>query len=202
MDEFKSNSHKSKENQKNTSTKKRVDGKVISGSAKIKKKSDIRKFTDIFIAEDLQSVKDYILWDVLIPYAKDTIEDIIHVMLRGKDNVSSRRKTAGSRISYGRYYEKNERREYESNRARPAFDYGDIIFESRGDAEVVLMAMDEALQKFGVVSVGDLYDLAEVSTTNYAVNKYGWTDIHSATVVGNPRDGYRIKLPRALPLDY
>lgn len=201
MDEFRPNSHKSKEAQKTNSTaEKRVDGKVISGSAKIKKKSDIRKFADIFIAEDLQSIKDYIWWDVLIPYAKDTIEDVIHVILRGKDS-APRRKTAASKVSYGRFFEKNERKEYAPNKARAAFDYGDIVFESRGDAEVVLSAMDEVIQQFGVVSVGDLYDLAEVTTTNYAVNKYGWTDIHNASVIGNPREGYTIKLPRALPLD-
>lgn len=201
MEEFKSNSHKSKEERKATNAGKRVDGKVISGSARTKKKSDIRKFADIFIAEDMKSIKDYILWDVLIPYAKDTIEDVIHVILRGRDSAPSRRKPAASKVSYGRFFDKNERKEYSANKPRAAFDYDDIVFESRGDAEVVLSAMDEVIQQFGVVSVGDLYDLAEVTTTNYAVNKYGWTDIHNASVVGSPREGYMLKLPRALPLD-
>ena len=37
-------------------------------------------------------------------------------------------------------------------------------------------------------------------TGNYTDNKYGWTNIRNAEVV-RVRDGYRIKLPRALPID-
>jgi hypothetical protein len=60
--------------------------------------------------------------------------------------------------------------------------------------------MDDIINRYGVVSVGDLYDLAGISTTNYTVNKYGWTNIRSAHVV-RTRDGYLLKLPRALPLN-
>ena len=53
---------------------------------------------------------------------------------------------------------------------------------------------------YGVVSVGDLYDLAAVSTDNFAVNKYGWTDIAGCKAV-RVRDGYILKLPKAYPLN-
>ena len=35
---------------------------------------------------------------------------------------------------------------------------------------------------------------------NYTDNKYGWTDIRNASVI-RVRDGYMIKLPKALPLN-
>jgi hypothetical protein len=50
-----------------------------------------------------------------------------------------------------------------------------------------------------LVSVADLYDLVGV-TGNYTDNKYGWTDIRSASVI-RVRDGYMLKLPKALPLN-
>lgn len=52
---------------------------------------------------------------------------------------------------------------------------------------------------YGMVSVADLYDLIGV-TGNYTDNKYGWTDIRSASVV-RVRDGYIVKMPKAMPLD-
>lgn len=56
------------------------------------------------------------------------------------------------------------------------------------------------LDQFSIVSVGDLYDMADISTDNYTVNKYGWKDIQSANVV-RVRDGYIIKLPKPMPID-
>ena len=76
MENYKPNSHKSKEEQKKTSEKKKLD-KVISGTAKVKKKSKTGKFADMFISEDARNVKSYIVSDVLIPAAKKLISDIV-----------------------------------------------------------------------------------------------------------------------------
>ena len=78
-------------------------------------------------------------------------------------------------------------------------DYDDIIFDNRGDAEAVLSSMEDVIDQYGVVSIADLFDLAEVSNSNYAMNNYGWTDLRTANVV-RVRDGYILKLPRALPI--
>ena len=75
----------------------------------------------------------------------------------------------------------------------------DIILESRGEAEDVLERMDELIATYQLVSVADFYDLVGVSG-NYTDNKYGWTDIRNASVI-RVRDGYMIKLPKALPLN-
>jgi hypothetical protein len=50
-----------------------------------------------------------------------------------------------------------------------------------------------------MVSVADFYDLVGVDGT-YTDNKYGWTNIRNA-YVNRVRDGYVIKLPRAISLD-
>lgn len=59
--------------------------------------------------------------------------------------------------------------------------------------------MDELIDTYGLASVADLYDLVG-KTCEYTDNNYGWNDIRSAAVV-RVRDGYLLKLPRALPLN-
>ena len=79
------------------------------------------------------------------------------------------------------------------------FRSDNIILSSRGEAESVLARMDELVYTYGLVRVADLYDLVGV-TGDYTDNKYGWTSLRTATIV-RVRDGYQIKLPRAVPID-
>ncbi len=201
MEEYRSNSHKSKEREEEKASKKIV-VPVVTGVTKQKEKSGFRKFIEKFIAEDATNVKSYIIGDVLIPAIKKAIDDIvsngIHMLIYGDS--ATAKKSNVSKISYRNYYDRNEDPRDYSVRSRNAFDYEDIIFSNRGDAESVLTAMEDIIDQFGVVSVGDLYDLADISTTNYTVNKYGWTNIRSAQVVRG-RDGYLLKLPRAMPIN-
>lgn len=178
--------------------------KVVSESVSIKKKTGVSKFADVFISEDVENVKSYILLEVLLPSIKKAISDIvtngIDILLYGESGRSKKPSTA-SKVSYRSCYERgNDRRDVVSTRVRNSFDYDDLVFKTRGDAEAVLSAMDEAIDKYGVVSVGDLYDLAEVSTNNYMINEYGWTNIRSASVI-RIKDGYMIKLPKAMPIN-
>lgn len=195
MEEYKPNSHKSKEDKK-------VE-KIVSGSVKSRKKSEIQKFANVFIQEDAQKVKSYILMDVLVPALKKAISDVvtngIDMVLYG-ENGRMKKDGAASKVSYRSYYEKRDsRREGGLNRTKSGYDYDDIILDNRGEAEEVLFRMDELIDTYGIVSVADFYDLVGI-TGNYTDNKYGWTDVRTASVV-RVRDGYMIKLPRALPLN-
>lgn len=198
-DEFKSNSHKSKE----VDEKKKVE-KVVKGKVKTKKKNSITKFADVFVSEDVSSVKSYIIGEVLIPAMKKALSDIvtngIDMILYGESGVT-KRKSPGSRVSYTNYYDRRDRDRYgyDDRRVRAGYDFNDVILDSRGEAEDVLSRMDELIDNYGIVSVADFYDLCGI-TGSYTDNKYGWTDIRSAQVV-RVRDGYKIKLPRALPLN-
>lgn len=205
MDEYVSNSNASKE--KKLATKEKKVNKVVTGTVKTQKKTGVQKLTDVFISEDVSNVKSYILMDVLIPAMKKAIYDIItngtDMMLYGESGRSNRRSN-GSRVSYQSYYDdKNrdrDRRDSSSYRTQGGFDYENIIFNNRGDAERVLTSMQDIIDIYGVVSVGDLYDLADVTTTNYMINKYGWTNISNANPV-HVRDGYILKLPKPLPIN-
>ncbi|MEG1523874.1 MAG: hypothetical protein RR475_02485 [Clostridia bacterium] len=201
MEEYKPNSYKSKEEQK-TSDKKIE--KVVSGTTKTKK-NEARKWKDVFISEDVGNVKSYVLMEVLVPALKKAISDIvtngIDMILYGEPG-RTKKSSPGSKVSYRSYYESRNDREYSDRcKARTGFDYDDIIFETRGDAEAVLSSMNDIIDVYRVVSVGDLYDLADVSTTNYTVNRYGWTDLSSADVTRTREGDYVLKLPRALPIN-
>lgn len=204
MENYKPNSHKAKKEQEEALSERKVE-KVIKGSAKTKKRSDVKKFADVFISEDAGNVKSYIIMDVLIPAIKKAISDIvtngIDMMLYGETG-RSKKKSPASKISYRSYYESDNerRRDYSSVRTRSTYEYDDIVLDSRGEAESVLATMDELVETYGMVSVADLYEMVGVQGS-YTDNKYGWTkNIRNASVV-RVRDGYLLKLPKALPFD-
>ena len=203
--EYKPNSHKYKAEQaakQNEQHEKKIE-KVVSGTAKTKKKSEMSKFKDIFISEDASNVKSYVLMDVLIPAMKKAISDIvttgIDMILYGEEG-ESRRRAPSERVSYRRYYDQRDDRSIDRVRTRTGYSYDDIIVDNRGEAEEVLSRMDELIDQYGVVSVGDLYDLVGL-TGNYTDQKYGWTNIRTAKPERLRDGGYVIKLPKALPID-
>lgn len=204
MTDYKANSHKVREEQKSKEVVKKDIQPVA--KAKTKKKSEVKKFADVFIAEDITSVKDYVVNDVLIPAAKKAISDIItngvDMILYGEAKGRDRRRDGGSRVSYTKYYERDRDRDRDYDRSRTrrsVYDYDDIILDTRGEAEDVLNRMDDLIDAYGMVSVADLYDLVGISG-NYTDNKYGWTNLRNAEV-RRTRDGYLLKLPKALPFD-
>lgn len=199
MEDYRKNSNKPKSEEQKTSGKK-VE-KVVKGSAKTKKKSELRKIADAFIQEDARTVKNYILDKVLIPAVKKTFSDIVtnslDMFLWGKGG-DRRSRSTSERISYRRYYDEPVRTR-ESERRQRSYEYDEIILDSREEAEEVLARMEELLVDYKMVSVADFYDLVGI-TGKTTDNHYGWTDLTKADVIRD-RDGYLIKLPRAVALD-
>lgn len=206
--DYKPNSKKYKEEQaeKQSAEKKKIE-KVIRGTAKVKKKSELRKFTDNFISEDVDSVKTYVVRDVIIPSIIDLIEDIvvggIRTLLRGdsgRRDSKDRRSYSGSPsyVNYTRYSDRRDDRGRD-NQTRRGYGYDDIVVNSRADAEAVIEQMDGIVDTYGMVSVADLYDLVGM-TSNYTDNNYGWTNIRNAEPVRLRDGGWMIKMPKAIPI--
>jgi len=196
MEEFKPNSYLSKK-EGQLIPEKKIE-KVIAGTAKTKKKNE---FCNMLISEDAGNVKSYILMDVLIPAFKKLISDIVtngvDMFLYGETR-GSKKSSPSSKVSYRNYYdETNNSRE--SRNEKRGYRYDDIILDTRGEAEEVLITLEEIISKYGLVSVADLYEMVG-HTGSYTDNNYGWTDIRSA-LINRTRDGYLLKLPRALPLN-
>lgn len=202
MEEYKPNSNRFKEEQKDKEREKKVE-KVVTGKVITRKKSKLSKLTDEFISEDAKNVKSYVFGEVLIPAIKKAISDIvtdgIDIILYGESKRGSKRSTA-DRVSYRNYYDRDNR-STRSDRVglSSGYSYDDIVLASRGEAEDVLARMDELMDTYGLVRVADLYDLVGI-TGNYTDNKYGWTNIRNAEIM-RVRDGYMIKMPRAVPID-
>lgn len=199
MDDYKPNSYKYKEQQKALTTDKKIE-KVVKGTVKTRKRNGVTKLKDVFVNEDAKNVKSYIFSDVLVPAIKKLIYDIVNdgaSMLLFGNTSSGRKKTIGSNVSYRQFYDSKveDRRPVSSSR----FDYDDLIFESRGEAEAALSKMDEVIDVYGTVSVADLYDMCDL-TAPYTSNRYGWSNIQTAEVARLRDGGYVLKLPRALPI--
>lgn len=203
MTEYQPNSHKSKAEQAEAAAERRVQ-KVIRGKVKTRDNKG-RKLADVFISEDAANVKSYILMDVLVPAFKKLVSDIVtdgvDMILYGSTGGSSKRKSS-SKVSYRSYYDdkRSDRRERDGYTSHTRFDYEDIVFESRGDAELVRDQMDDMIDRYGFVTVADMYDMAD-ERAPFTANKYGWTNIRNAEPVRVRDGGYILKLPKAMPID-
>ena len=82
MEDYKPNSRRFREGKTESSAdeRKRVE-KVVRGKVKSRKRNEIRKFADVFIPEDMENVKSYILMDVVVPAIKKAISDTIDTFL-------------------------------------------------------------------------------------------------------------------------
>lgn len=201
--EYPSNNHKKKK--VDVKPEKKVE-RVTSGKVVKQKKSLGKKFTETFLGDNIESVSSYIIYDVIIPAAKnmvsDTVSNGIEMLLFGQTRGSrTRRDRDKSYVSYSNYYNDRDRDKprqvSQRNRARHNFD--DIILESRGEAEEVLSHLVDLTEDYGMASVADLYDLVGV-TSNFTDNKYGWDNLASGRVVP-VRGGYLLELPRPIVLD-
>lgn len=172
-------------------------GKVVSGRVTVKKKGLGGRLHDIFLADDFSTVKEYAIMDVIIPGLKHLIVDSISMLILGE--TAKRSSKDRGFVSYGSYY-RGEKKEEKRERKRANFDYTDeIIFESRGDAELTLDALCDMCEQYGQATLADFYDLVG-EPNNFTDEKWGWVDLGRANVRRSGR-GYIIDLPKPYPLD-
>lgn len=197
LNAFPSNSHNSKEKEK----EKKVE-KVVQGQVQTRKKPLSKKFAETFLSDDVENVKGFIMFDVIVPTIKDTISNVVSsgvdMLLFGESRGhNTTRRGDKSYVSYSSYSDRRGNRNDRSSARTSRHDFRDIILDSRGEAEEVLSNMVDILYDFHEVSVADLYDLCGISNSNWTDNKYGWTDLSGASVKRARGGGYVIDLPRA-----
>lgn len=200
------NSNKYREEQKQKQSTP-VDKQIqkVAKSATKTKTNEVRKLADIFISEDVSNVKSYIFMDVIVPAVKKAIYDVvtngIDMFLYGGSG-KGKSSSNSSKVSYRNYYERKDSGSYRSvdnNTSRNALDYEDIVFATRGEAEAAKQQMIDVIDRYGMVTVGDLYEMADL-TPPYTSQSYCWTDLHTAETQ-RVRDGYILKLPKARPIE-
>ena len=180
---------------------------IISGKATRKKKSALKKASETVLADDAETIKSYLVFDVLIPAAKDTLSDLVtnalDMMLYGSSKGSSGRTVNRRRTSSGYHNKYNQpeskKKPQLSDRSRRMMSFDDIILDSRPDAEQVLDYLRRRIDSYEAASVADLYDAVDI-TSDWTDTKYGWYDLDDAQV-RRTRDGFLLDLPRAERLD-
>lgn len=183
---------------------------IVSGEVKARKKTMADKAKSLFIKEDAKSVWSYVFGDILIPALKNTFVDMVRngveMMVLGTirpKRYDDRRSDYGSpRIRYQDYYD----RDYDSSRGRvqtyaaPTYSYNDMVFETRGDAELVITRLRERIRESGSVSISYLYSLVNWDS-DYTASGYGWTYLGAdVSDIILTRNGYWLRLPKPVAL--
>lgn len=185
----------------------------VTASRAIQRKTPLgKRFVQTFFS-GTNSVWGYILHDILLPAAKDTITDVvsqgIERMVYGEGRSTSRR--TGTRpsgtsgyVSYNRYSQPTSQREQSrtlTRRARASHDFQDIILATRAEAEAVIDALYDLVNKYDQATVADLYGLVGIPA-EFTDENWGWRDI-SRLGQGPKRvsEGYWLPLSKPEPLD-
>ncbi|NLJ49831.1 MAG: hypothetical protein GX428_09665, partial [Candidatus Atribacteria bacterium] len=151
-------------------------------NATLKKKSFLSKVGGVFFGSDTDNVGSYILYDILIPAAKNTLSEMvssgIEMLLFGENRRTSvRRDRDKSYISYNSI----SRDRSAAYRVRANHHFDEIIIDSRAEAEEVLSSLVELIDTYGVATVSDFYDLIGM-TADFTDNKYGWKNLNRSSV--------------------
>lgn len=140
-----------------------------------------QKFSKFFVKEDMADIKDYIIFDLIIPGIKDAFFDTLQMIFYGN---RSRRASSGSyrseKISYSAHYKpysearREDRRDnrYETKK----MDYRNIILSSRVEAEDLVAQMKQRIKEYGMVSIAEMFDMLDRPSNNYNDDNWGWTD--------------------------
>jgi hypothetical protein len=180
-------------------------------TAKQKKKTLGQKVSETFTGDDMQSVGSFVLFDVIIPAAKDLVVDALTQGIQRRFYGAGFRPRGGGggigggpKISYNNMYRNGPSNSTISGTATPSpalsrrgrstHDFSEIIIENRGDAEEIIERLRDLIDNYNVASVKDFYDLVSV-TADYTDNKWGWNNLNSASVMRARGGGYVIDLP-------
>lgn len=201
--------------QVNRSGEGKIEPKPLKGGISKKELSFGEKVKRSFVKEDLKDIRDYIIFDMIIPNAKraffetliGTTAQVLGIsvprnVFRYSDGYSP--KTAHER-NYRDYNSISNRTTAQQPRTvqYDRFYVKDYVFTYKEDAEAILEQLMDICDTYGWVSVATFFDLADpegaIDGRNvYTNNDHGWRSVNGAKVVfdGN---GYVITLPPATP---
>jgi hypothetical protein len=180
---------------------------VVKGEVSRRKKPLGKRFHETFFGGDMRGSANFVVFNVLIPAAK---EMLVEAGAKGVERLvygeSSRRSSSSSPNPYGSFaYNKvpPSTRPPAPNMSRRAararHDFDEIVLQSRGEAEEVLERMYDLLGRYETVSVADLYELTGISSV-HTDQKWGWVDLRGSTVQRTRQGGYVVDLPEPQPL--
>lgn len=202
MDEFKSNSHKSKAD---AQAKEQKEKRQLAGTVKIAEtRPGFRGVVDEFVKEDAPTVAKSLWKRVLVPAVRQTTYDMVtngaRMFLWGSSGGGSERRPNDQpreRYSYSQCYDYRRDRSRESEPSsytgRPRYD--SIVFSEEEDARELLLDLKDIIREYHRVSVLQLFDLMQMDC-DHTLESWGWRDLTGADVIP-VEDGFWLKLPKA-----
>lgn len=193
--------------------------KVVAGNVTIKKKSPGRKFLRAFLQEDRKSIGEYLLYDFAVPAMQSMISDIgrsigdafsnaVDIALFG--DVRAKPKSGGpyysgsiynynAQYNYGKKTQARMASQMRQNapQSRERFDIGEVILETKADADGIVEALRERIEAYGQASVLDLQMCLGI-TGEWTDASWGWENLDNVRVV-RYRGAWRVDFP---PLDH
>ena len=187
---------------------------IASGRVKIKKRSAWRKAKHRIFEQEGKEIKDYVVNDVVIPAAKETlwtvVSNALEMLLYGSESVHATRRTrnlfGGQR--YGNYVSYNSISNNRNNTSpvrsslgsstsvRNSVSLDDFIFPSRREALDFLARMRGVLNDYDYITVADVYNMFGVTSPSYTYNNFAWDkELLRDVDAYRTRDGYLLDLP-------
>lgn len=181
------------------------------GSIVSSKKTLGRKIAESFVEEDVEDIKEYIIFDKIIPGLKNLILDALEMRFFGmasgrRTSYNNRSILGGSKFDYRGQYRGDSNRSSSRSRDRDTrddsksskVDYKRIILDNREDAEELVEVLRERIKITGSASIADLFNLLGIAS-EYTDNDWGWeyADEINWKRISN---GYLIVVPTARAL--
>lgn len=171
--------------------------KILDGDIKPEKKSLMKRIADAFIAVDAKDIRNYLIFDVLIPGLKRGAEDMLHMALyndKKSDRVTRSRGTSSiRRLEYSSIRPARDDDEVMLNRKTLAGST-DLVYPTRQKAEEALDMVDERIKACGFATLKYYYTITR-QPTEWTQEKWCWRSMDGATIV-QCRGGYMLKMPR------
>lgn len=200
------NSHKKSDAAEEPEIRKPKFDKAITGNVVERKKPLGKRIAETFTGDDSRSVGHYVLFEVILPAAKQMIVEAgsqgLERMFYGDSNRG--RSIPGRSRDYNNYNQVSRSRpeprpQALSQKSRATHDFRDLVLETRGEAERVRDELLSAIETYGSTTVSDLYEFVGI-TGSFQDDKWGWYDLRDIRVQ-RVRDGYMLNLPRPQPIE-
>lgn len=171
--------------------------RTINDTIKPEKKPLMKRIADAFIATDGKDIKDYMIFDILIPGLKRGFEDLVHMMLYNDKKsgriTRSRGESRVRRLEYNSIYDRRRDTD-EMLTNRTAAGQVNLIFTTQDRAEEALDMVADRIEERGFATLKFFYTITK-QPTDFTQENWGWRSVAGAKVTP-VRTGWMLKMPR------